>query len=110
LPEIALFLYDDMTALDAVGPYEVLARLPDADVKFVASMPGPKKTPACGLWPASTSETRRQRDSNENLIRRGGCVPLAIPGLLSELGYRQPPASSEARTQSAVSQVCRQQS
>jgi hypothetical protein len=35
---------------------------------------------------------------------------LSIPGLLSELGYRQPPASPEARTQSAVSQVCRQQS
>jgi hypothetical protein len=44
LAEIALFLYDGMTALDAVGPYEVLARLPDAEVKFVASTPGPKKT------------------------------------------------------------------
>jgi putative intracellular protease/amidase len=44
LTEIALFLYDGMTALDAVGPYEVLARLPDAQVKFVASTPGPKET------------------------------------------------------------------
>jgi putative intracellular protease/amidase len=44
LTEIALFLYDGMTALDAVGPYEVLARLPDAQVKFVASTPGPKTT------------------------------------------------------------------
>ena len=34
MPEIAFLLYEDMTALDAVGPYEVLARLPDADVKF----------------------------------------------------------------------------
>lgn len=33
-----------MTALDTVGPYEVLARLPGAEVKFVASTPGPKKT------------------------------------------------------------------
>jgi hypothetical protein len=31
LPEIAFRLYEDMTALDAVGPYEVLARLPGAD-------------------------------------------------------------------------------
>jgi putative intracellular protease/amidase len=46
MPEIALFLYDGMTALDAVGPYEVLARLPGAEVKFVASTPGPKKTDA----------------------------------------------------------------
>ena len=44
MTEIALFLYDGMTALDAVGPYEVLARLPDAEVKFVASTPGPKTT------------------------------------------------------------------
>jgi putative intracellular protease/amidase len=43
LAEIALFLYDGMTALDAVGPYEVLARLPDAEVKFVASTPGPRR-------------------------------------------------------------------
>src|SRR5688572_2924630 len=33
-----------MTALDAVGPYEVLARLPDADVKFLSSTPGPINT------------------------------------------------------------------
>ena len=44
MTEIALFIYDDMTALDAVGPYEVLARLPDPEVRFVASRPGPKKT------------------------------------------------------------------
>jgi hypothetical protein len=43
LTEIALFLYDGMTALDAVGPYGVLARLPGAQVKFVASTPGPKQ-------------------------------------------------------------------
>ena len=44
MAEIAFLLYEDMTALDAVGPYEVLARLPGAEVKFVASTPGPKKT------------------------------------------------------------------
>lgn len=41
MSEIAFLLYPDMTALDAVGPYEVLARLPGADVKFVSSTPGP---------------------------------------------------------------------
>jgi putative intracellular protease/amidase len=46
LPEIAFLLYENMTALDAVGPYEILARLPGADVKFVASTPGPKTTDA----------------------------------------------------------------
>jgi hypothetical protein len=32
-----------MTALDAVGPYAVLARLADAQVKFVSSTPGQKR-------------------------------------------------------------------
>jgi putative intracellular protease/amidase len=41
---VAFLLYDDMTALDAVGPYEVLGRLPGAEVKFVSSTPGPIKT------------------------------------------------------------------
>jgi putative intracellular protease/amidase len=53
--EIALFVYDDMTALDAVGPYEVLARLPDAEVRFVASTPGPKKTDAGLILVADSS-------------------------------------------------------
>lgn len=46
MPEIAFFLYEGMTALDTVGPYEVLARLPGAEVKFVASTPGPMTTDA----------------------------------------------------------------
>jgi transcriptional regulator GlxA family with amidase domain len=42
--EIAFLLYDGFTALDAVGPYEVLSRIPGAQVKFVAGEPGPKIT------------------------------------------------------------------
>jgi len=42
--EIAIPIFDRLTALDAVGPYEVLSRLPGAQVKFVASEPGPKRT------------------------------------------------------------------
>src|SRR5262249_22747697 len=38
--DIAIPLYDRMTALDAVGPYEVLSRLPGARVRFVAKQPG----------------------------------------------------------------------
>jgi putative intracellular protease/amidase len=41
---IAIPLYDGFTALDAVGPYEVLSRLPGAQVRFVAAEPGPKTT------------------------------------------------------------------
>jgi transcriptional regulator GlxA family with amidase domain len=42
--DIAIPLFDRFTALDAVGPYEVLARLPGAKVHFVAAEPGPKRT------------------------------------------------------------------
>ncbi|MFI0720481.1 DJ-1/PfpI family protein [Streptomyces sp. NPDC021224] len=38
---IVLPLFDGFTALDAVGPYEVLRNLPDADVVFAAAAPGP---------------------------------------------------------------------
>lgn len=38
--QIAILLYDRFTALDAVGPYEVLARLPGATVVFAAERPG----------------------------------------------------------------------
>ncbi|MGW3629614.1 DJ-1/PfpI family protein [Streptomyces sp. NPDC005122] len=39
--QIALVLYDRFTALDAVGPYETLGRLPGAETVFVAERTGP---------------------------------------------------------------------
>jgi putative intracellular protease/amidase len=42
--KIAIPIFDRVTALDAVGPYEVLSRLPGADLKFVSLEPGPVKT------------------------------------------------------------------
>ncbi len=41
---IAILIYDRFTALDAIGPYEVLSRLPGASLSFVASEPGPVTT------------------------------------------------------------------
>ncbi|MEU0026482.1 DJ-1/PfpI family protein [Streptomyces sp. NPDC006335] len=42
--QIAIVLYDRFTALDAVGPYETLGRLPDAETVFVAERAGPVRT------------------------------------------------------------------
>ncbi|MEU8641506.1 DJ-1/PfpI family protein [Streptomyces sp. NPDC048674] len=42
--QIAIVLYDRFTALDAVGPYETLGRLPDADTVFVAERTGPVRS------------------------------------------------------------------
>jgi transcriptional regulator GlxA family with amidase domain len=41
---IAILIFDRLTALDAVGPYEVLSRLPDAELTFVAKEAGPKRS------------------------------------------------------------------
>lgn len=41
---IAILIFDELTALDAVGPYEVLSRIPEAEVRFVAKEAGTKRT------------------------------------------------------------------
>jgi putative intracellular protease/amidase len=41
---IAIPLYDRFTALDAVGPYEVVQRLPDTTITWLAHEPGPVRT------------------------------------------------------------------
>jgi transcriptional regulator GlxA family with amidase domain len=38
--KIAMLLFDRFTALDVIGPYEVLSRLPGADLRFVAERRG----------------------------------------------------------------------
>ena len=42
--KIAIPLYDRFTALDAIGPYEVLQRLPGAEIVWLADKPGPVGT------------------------------------------------------------------
>jgi transcriptional regulator GlxA family with amidase domain len=41
---IAIPIFDGLTALDAIGPYEVLSRIPGATVHFIAKSTGPKRT------------------------------------------------------------------
>jgi putative intracellular protease/amidase len=42
--DIAIPIFENITALDAIGPYEVLSRLPGARVHFVALAPGTYRT------------------------------------------------------------------
>ena len=44
--KIAFVLYDRFTALDVVGPYEVLSRWPGAEVHFLATSTGPVRADA----------------------------------------------------------------
>lgn len=46
---IAFLFYDGMTALDAIGPHEILCRLPGAKVQRVAKKPGVIRTDSAGL-------------------------------------------------------------
>ena len=42
--QTAILLYPALTALDAIGPYDVLSRIPDMDVVFVARETGEYRT------------------------------------------------------------------
>lgn len=42
--DIVCVLFEGVTALDIIGPYEVLARLPGAELRFVAPEAGPVRT------------------------------------------------------------------
>ena len=41
MTQIAIIVYPGFTALDFIGPYEVLHRLPDTEVRFLWHEPGP---------------------------------------------------------------------
>jgi transcriptional regulator GlxA family with amidase domain len=42
--QIAILVFDKLTALDAIGPYEVLSRLPESELTFVSTDVGPIRT------------------------------------------------------------------
>ncbi len=42
--KIAVLIFDKITALDAMGPYEVLSRLPGSELSFVSTTKGEKRT------------------------------------------------------------------
>ena len=52
--EIAILLFDGLTALDAVGPYEVLKLMPAATLRFVAKQPGPQRVHGSSLTLVAT--------------------------------------------------------
>src|SRR3990167_9719232 len=40
MTQIVFLFYEGMTALDAIGPHEILSRIPGATVKRVSAFPG----------------------------------------------------------------------
>jgi putative intracellular protease/amidase len=74
--KVAYVVYPDFTALDLVGPYEVISRWPDVEVHFVASSSGAVRTD-CGLTvlPTDTPETLPGPD----LFLSGGGLGHRVP-------------------------------
>ena len=58
--QIAILMFDGFTALDAIGPYDTLGRLPEAEVHWVAAEPGLKSTEQS--WPVKIEESRSLAD------------------------------------------------
>ncbi len=68
---IAIPIFDGLTALDAVGPYEVLSRLPGADVQFLAAEPGLQRTDS-GMLALQADRALADRPDPEVIVVPGG--------------------------------------
>jgi putative intracellular protease/amidase len=75
--DIAILLFDRLTALDAIGPYEVLQRLPGAHVKFVGAERGPVRTDQ-GMLGLIADYTREEVTSADVLLVPGGIGTRAL--------------------------------
>ena len=75
--QIAIPLFDRFTALDAVGPYEVLSRLPGATVHFVADEPGMKRTET-GMLGLSADLALEELPDPEIVVVPGGYGTRAL--------------------------------
>ncbi|GGX13742.1 DJ-1/PfpI family protein [Streptomyces lomondensis] len=69
---VAVLLYDGFTALDAVGPYEVLCRVPGVRVTMVARERGPVRTDTGELALVAECAMRDVRRADVLLVPGGG--------------------------------------
>jgi transcriptional regulator GlxA family with amidase domain len=69
--QIAVLLYDRFTALDAIGPYEVLSRLPGASLSFVGVERGAVSTDN-GMLSVLVEHTLEERERPDIVLVPGG--------------------------------------
>jgi transcriptional regulator GlxA family with amidase domain len=82
--KVAFVLYPDFTALDLVGPYEIISRWPEVDVRFVARSFDPVKTDR-GLTVIPTDTTKTLLDPDLIVIPgSGNPLPLLEDDVLRE--------------------------
>ncbi|MCA9519555.1 MAG: DJ-1/PfpI family protein [Myxococcales bacterium] len=75
--QIAILLFDGVTALDAIGPYEVLARLPGAELRFVGREVGTVRTDN-GFLGLSCDRSIDDLERTEILVVPGGFGTRAL--------------------------------
>ncbi len=77
--KIIIYLYNGITMLDAIGPYEVLRNMPDAEVYFVAEKTGEIKADS-GIIDLNVKYSIDDMKSADVLIIPGSMI-LASAGL-----------------------------
>jgi putative intracellular protease/amidase len=77
--EIAILIYPRFTALDAIGPYEVLSRLPGAKVTFVGEQAGPYRTDT-GQLAVLADATLEKLTQPDVVVVPGGPGQVALMG------------------------------
>lgn len=76
---IAILVFDGLTALDAIGPYEVLHRVPGWEVAFVAKRPGTVRTDS-GVLGLSADGSLEQALGCDVVLVPGGAGTRALLG------------------------------
>jgi putative intracellular protease/amidase len=69
--KIAIPIFERLTALDAVGPYEVLSRLPGATVTFIGDPAGPKRTET-GMLELTADRSLQELPDPDVIVVPGG--------------------------------------
>ncbi|MEV0562731.1 DJ-1/PfpI family protein [Dactylosporangium sp. NPDC050588] len=72
--QLIFVVYDGMTALDAIGPYEILSRLPGARVTFAGVQAGPVRTDTGALSLVADRALADCRDPDLVLVPGGPSV------------------------------------
>src|SRR5262249_36863064 len=73
--QIAVLLYPGVTALDAVGPWEVFSRIPGAEVRFVGKYVGPVQAEGGSLLLGATHTLEETSSPDLVLVPGGATTP-----------------------------------
>src|SRR5258708_17657244 len=98
---IAIVLYDRLTTLDAIGPYEVLRRLPGARVTYVAAKSGPVQTDS-GMLTVEAERSLGELHEPDIIVVPGGPGEVAVRAGEDVLGWLR----AADRTSTWTTSVC----